>query len=388
MTGKSSDGPRSPAWRGQAERLGWLVEAATLRSAGPELETALQCHRRPERRSCGAWLCVRRTDIPAEIQWRCPACGDQGVIKGWRGSAWDLSEHAVGLLGAARAEFLLTAEDHRLLVSQVLDVSARVIIMAAEPAGADVLVPATADGLQHLREWVSRMMGRERSVARARKLRRVIDRIDEASSRIDEASGGFEVEERRPCADARARRAVYELRIELCDIKPRIWRRIRVSGDIDLGRLSEVLQRAMGWSNSHLHEFIAGGVRIGDGEVDDLDDFDDVPHVVEESEVKLGDVLSDVGERLFYVYDFGDDWRHEICVERVICDEKISRSPVCLDGQRACPPEDCGGASGYDHLLDALRDREHPDHIELLHWLGGRFDAEAFSAAEVNRLLS
>jgi hypothetical protein len=95
-----------------------------------------------------------------------------------------------------------------------------------------------------------------------------------------------------------------------------------------------------------------------------------------------------VGDRLFYVYDLGDDWRHEICIERVLADEAGSRRPLCLDGQRACPPEDCGGVPGYAHLLDALGDRQHPDHIEMLHWLGGSFDAEAFSSASVNRGLS
>jgi hypothetical protein len=353
---------------------------------------------------------VCRTDIPAEIHWRCPSCGDQGVVNGWRGSAWDLTEEAAARWGSGEdsAEVPLFDEDHRLLVAQVFDAPARATVMGAEPAGAEVMLEAGVEDFAHLRECVSRLMGRERSALRSRRLRRIFQSIDQVF-------GGFEVDAqqvedissaphsgsgsgpgrgiavplvRPPTADPVARRAVYELRLELCDIKPRIWRRIRVPGDMDLGRLSDVLSSAMGWSSSHLHEFIAGGVRIGDSKVDDFDDFDDIPHVIEERQVKLGDLVSEVGERLFYVYDLGDEWRHEICVERVVGDPEASRRPVCLDGQRACPPEDCGGIPGYEHLLEALGDRSHPDHIELLHWIGSSFDAEAFSVAEANRRLS
>jgi len=418
MTGKGSDGPRSPAWRGRAERLGWLIEAATVRPAGLEFQTILQCNRRPQRRRCGAWLGVRRLDIPEEIHWRCPSCGDQGVIHGWRGSAWDFSERAAARRSTETeyAEVRLVEEDHRLLIAQVLDASARGVVMGAEPSGSEVLLEASLVDFERLRECVSRLMGRERSGVRSRRLRRIFESIDEVFGDIAVSAQQLEdlpsaspfglglgqglgqgqgpgrglavVPVRPPAADPVARRAVYELRMELCDVKPRIWRRIRVPGDIDLGRLSNVLLCAMGWSNTHLHEFIAGGVRIGDSEVDDFDDFDDIPHVIEERKVKLGDVVSEVGDRLFYVYDLGDDWRHEICVEQVVTDEKCSRLPHCLAGQRACPPEDCGGIPGYEHLLEAVGDRKHPDHIEMLHWIGGSFDAETFSVADVNRRLS
>jgi hypothetical protein len=171
---------------------------------------------------------------------------------------------------------------------------------------------------------------------------------------------------------------VYELRITLEDIEPPIWRRVRVPAEITLASLHEVIQIAMGWTDTHLHQYVIGGETIGvpDEEIDQP--------ISDEKDVRLVDVAL-VNTRIFYEYDLGDRWSHEVLVERI---ERDETSPaVCLGGARACPPEDCGGAHGYQELLEVLANPSHEDHEDRRAWLGGFFDTEAFDADEVNALL-
>ena len=88
-----------------------------------------------------------------------------------------------------------------------------------------------------------------------------------------------------------------------------------------------------------------------------------------------------------YEYDFGDSWEHELLVEKILPRDEGKRYPVCLTGKRACPPEDCGGILGYASFLEAIRDPEHPEHDEMLEWVGGEFDPDIFDLDEVNREL-
>ena len=187
----------------------------------------------------------------------------------------------------------------------------------------------------------------------------------------------------RPGLDAVPIEPVYQLKVTLETIEPPIWRRVRVHGSILLPRLHKVIQRAMGWHDAHLHEFIIGDVRYGEPEPDE-------PHYQVEAErnFSLREVAPRAGMRFEYVYDLGDGWRHDVLVEHVDVPAEPLPSAVCLDGQRACPPEDCGGFPGYEDLLEILRDPDHPEHEERLEWLGGRFDPEAFDLAAVNRKLS
>ena len=91
--------------------------------------------------------------------------------------------------------------------------------------------------------------------------------------------------------------------------------------------------------------------------------------------------------RFTYDYDFGDGWEHVLEVEKVLLPQKGVRYPVCLDGARACPPEDVGGMGGYEEFLKAIRDPNHPEHEEYLDWIGGNFDPEQFDLDEVNDIL-
>lgn len=174
---------------------------------------------------------------------------------------------------------------------------------------------------------------------------------------------------------------VYQLKVTLKGIRPPIWRRIQVRAGTTLPQLHDAIQVALGWSDSHLHLFIIGGVEYG------LPDPDFADDMRSEQRVKLGRVITAEKDRFVYEYDFGDSWTHEVVLEKILPPDPGVRYPRCLTGKRACPPEDVGGIWGYAAFLDAIRDPAHDEHEEMLEWCGGAFDAEAFSVDEVNLLL-
>ena len=102
----------------------------------------------------------------------------------------------------------------------------------------------------------------------------------------------------------------------------------------------------------------------------------------------MDQVVNGVEARLIYEYDFGDSWEHEILIEKILAAELGRTYPICLDGRRSCPPEDCGGTCGYENLLEALGDLHHEDHTAMREWAGEDFDPEAFDVGQVNRMLS
>jgi hypothetical protein len=179
---------------------------------------------------------------------------------------------------------------------------------------------------------------------------------------------------------------VYQLKITLKHIRPPIWRRLQVRGDITLGQLHRFLQVAMGWSDSHLHLF-----RIGRTEYTQPypeEDLFSESKAKDEDEAILGEVVRSEKHRFIYVYDYGDHWEHDIVVEKILPREGEMAHPICLAGRRACPPEDCGGPWGYGGMLQALSDPSHPEHETYTEWLGGGFDPEEFDLEELNRRLS
>lgn len=173
----------------------------------------------------------------------------------------------------------------------------------------------------------------------------------------------------------------YQLRITLLGIDPPIWRRVQVPAIITLYRLHRVIQVAMGWEDDHLHQFVAGKKRYG------IPMPGDVVRLQDEGQARLYRVLTKPRQRMLYEYDFGDCWKHEVALEEVIRPAQALEHPVCVAGERACPPEDCGGVWGYEDLLEAVADPEHPDQEERIEWLGEGFDPEAFDRDAVNRRL-
>jgi hypothetical protein len=174
--------------------------------------------------------------------------------------------------------------------------------------------------------------------------------------------------------------AIYQIEVVLRHVDPPIWRRIQVPGDTKLGKLHRILQDAMGWTNSHLHDF-----RIGDNVYGEP--FPESPdEVINELNVRL-DKIAHEGDTLLYTYDFGDSWEHELNIEKVAPAESGVSYPRCRDGQRACPPEDCGGPWGYANLLQVLNDPNDDEHEEMREWVEEDFDPEHFDVETINRAL-
>jgi hypothetical protein len=142
-----------------------------------------------------------------------------------------------------------------------------------------------------------------------------------------------------------------------------------------------VIQTVFGWTDSHLHQFTIAGRRFGQP-----DDFDE--NVLDEAEVTISEALNAGVKRFSYTYDFGDDWEHEVVVEKDLGGDSGRERPLCLAGKRHRPPEDCGGPHGYHDFLDAINNPRHAEHRAMLEWTGGEFDPEAFDLAGVNRKLA
>ncbi|PDW01351.1 plasmid pRiA4b ORF-3 family protein [Candidatus Viridilinea mediisalina] len=176
-------------------------------------------------------------------------------------------------------------------------------------------------------------------------------------------------------------RRIYQLKITLKGSKPPIWRRVEVADDITLEMLHTIIQEVMGWTDSHLHAFTANGISYG------TPDLDDIMEVQDERTSHLHTLLRAPKQHLLYEYDFGDNWEHQVVLEKILEPQAATLYPRCTAGKRACPPEDCGGIWGYADFLQAIADPEHPDHEELLDWIGEAFDPEYFDLVEVNTAL-
>lgn len=173
---------------------------------------------------------------------------------------------------------------------------------------------------------------------------------------------------------------IYRFKISLCKTKPPIWRRIETH-DATIEQFNELIQTAMGWTNSHLHDFEFGGSRYTHPRLhqDGLDDFG--------SESYAGKTISEWIEqsggtlKVKFRYDFGDGWEHDIVLEATLPAEANVEYPRCVTGKLACPPEDCGGVWSYYDLLEALSDPEHERHEDLLEWVGA-FNPTHFDPTE------
>lgn len=184
---------------------------------------------------------------------------------------------------------------------------------------------------------------------------------------------------------------VFQFKISLLHISPRIWRRIQVR-DCTLDALHEHIQLAMGWTNSHLHEFKIDGKQYGDPEM--LGEYGSEDSTFQDSKTTfLSDIVPESGKRFAfeYQYDFGDDWVHQVVFERCFPVAPEQEYPLCVAGARACPPEDCGGVWRYAELVDSIRDRKHEvlqdddDYDEIPDWFGCKFDPEEFDVAATTK---
>ncbi|MBU2476142.1 plasmid pRiA4b ORF-3 family protein [Candidatus Micrarchaeota archaeon] len=221
---------------------------------------------------------------------------------------------------------------------------------------------------------------------------------------------------------------ILQLKISLNDVRPAVWRRFLVKDSINFQDLHNVIQIVMGWESYHLFEFKIGNVvitceeegfnpaeasfkKIFDSpefmkmlEKQDLSkdtvilDTDKVNEIIKNNEknkpknnfsmeTKINELIKSAGQKFSYHYDFGDNWKHTINLEKILEKDDSKNYSECIAGERACPPEDCGGVSGYEKLLRILKNKNHKEHKEMLEWLGGEFDSENFNINKTNKTL-
>ncbi|MCF8371858.1 MAG: plasmid pRiA4b ORF-3 family protein [Bacteroidales bacterium] len=179
-------------------------------------------------------------------------------------------------------------------------------------------------------------------------------------------------------------KSIYQIKISLIGSKPPIWREVLVPSNILMPDLHDVIQITMGWSNSHMHQFVKDRQFFGPP----LDDDDWGSDTIDYNKYKLDLFLKKEKDKLVYEYDFGDSWRHDIVLQKILPYDAKQPLPFCIKGKNNCPPEDCGGVWGYADMLEILKDPKHEEYDDYLDWLGEDFDPEYFDVDEVNDHLS
>ena len=178
--------------------------------------------------------------------------------------------------------------------------------------------------------------------------------------------------------------ALYQFKITLLESDPPIWRRIQVK-DCTLDKLHEHIQTAMGWTNSHLHDFKIDGERYGDPML--LGNGVGESQCVDSTKTLLSDILPKTRKRFAfeYEYDFGDGWEHEVLFEETPPVDPKAKYPLCVEGERACPPEDCGGVWGYGDILEIIANPNQEEHKSVLEWIGSSFDPQNFDPKKATK---
>ena len=179
---------------------------------------------------------------------------------------------------------------------------------------------------------------------------------------------------------------IYQFKITLCDTTPKIWRRIQVPGNYNFYKLHMAIQDAMGWTDSHLHQFVIFSPKTQQQEIiaTQYDDaWESEKDMLDEKKEKVEQYFSLENKKAIYEYDFGDDWIHDILLEKILPAEIGIKYPLCIAGERACPPEGCGGIWSYQSLLEILKDKQLPEYDEVLEWIGNDYNPEEFDSAAV-----
>jgi hypothetical protein len=171
---------------------------------------------------------------------------------------------------------------------------------------------------------------------------------------------------------------VYQIKVTLIDIRPLIWRRFRVYSDITFRDLHNILQIVMGWENYHLYQFLLSSHQFVESQLGAGD---------KPATHRLDEFVQHEGAVLRYEYDFGDSWQHDLELEKILAYTR-KPCPICTHGRRACPPEDSGGAWGYQELVAAMKRRRGSEYRHYVEWLGGPFDPQAFDIDDVNSMLA
>ena len=268
------------------------------------------------------------------------------------------------------AVFILLTQTQRLVTAELLPTLADRLKLGEKNSRK---ICFTSEELTTIRQTAESARQRSDNGMKRNSLRHVADAATKAL-KDSEGIGSIPATER-----------LYQFKITLLEVPPPIWRRIQVR-NCTLDKLHERIQTAMGWTNSHLYQFKIVGKRYGDPQRIDVPTED--YYCVDATVTKISDILPMSGERfqLDYEYDFGDSWHHEILFEGCLPTSKGIRYPICLEGERACPPEDVGGVGGYAEYLEVLDDVDDDRHQEMLRWRGN-FDPEKFDAGKATKLM-
>jgi hypothetical protein len=180
-------------------------------------------------------------------------------------------------------------------------------------------------------------------------------------------------------------KSLYEITfmVSLADTNPAIWRRLRLSSDMSLDDLHLAIQGAFGWMGSHMHQFTIGkgktfsSVGISDG--------DGGPKPKDSKHVLLSSLVKEKQMHFSYEYDFGDSWIHLISIESVKPIKKSLSAPECVAGERCAPPEDCGGAPGFEEFKEIMANKKHPEYGEKKEWYGSNFIVDKFNLGQTNK---
>ena len=172
----------------------------------------------------------------------------------------------------------------------------------------------------------------------------------------------------------------YQLKIELKETNPTIWRRIHVNSDISLNELHHIIQISMGWTNSHLYTFTIDNIEYTVKEYDaDYVQFANArEYTIEKARID---------GPFEYLYDFGDSWEHEITIEKKLEGKKLM-NPICLEAEGRCPPEDVGGTHGFEEFLEIIKNKSHPERKSYIEWYGSVFDPDQVDLDQINKDLT
>ncbi|WP_425363558.1 plasmid pRiA4b ORF-3 family protein [Candidatus Tisiphia endosymbiont of Hybos culiciformis] len=176
---------------------------------------------------------------------------------------------------------------------------------------------------------------------------------------------------------------VYQFKITLLYTKPLIWRCIQVPEEYSFEDLHIAIQDAMGWENCHLHQFEMLNPKTGQKDLIGMSDDKDFCESIPEDKAKIAKYFLSPKDKAIYEYDFGDGWEHEIILEKILPAVAGSQYPQCLEGERACPPEDCGGAGGYEYLLEIIANPNHEEYEERMECLRDGFNPKEFDPQSV-----
>lgn len=198
---------------------------------------------------------------------------------------------------------------------------------------------------------------------------------------------GYRMKYEKPKSYSYLKNQVFQFKIELDEITPKIWRRIQVPSEYNFWDLHVAIADSMGWLDYHLHHFAIRGkgkrnvVHIG---IPDFDRTYELQEVYPGWEIWMMAYFNDLGVEAKYLYDYGDGWEHKVKLEGYMYREKGIKYPICIGGECACPPEDCGGVTGYYNVLETLSDSDHFDHEDMRTWVGKDWEPERFNRDGVN----